>query len=242
MDVAARPTQSAPATRRPPTGFDAPAERSTLRHWRVLEAGDSTVLGEILQPDVALAIWCRRLPLPLAAWLRSLDSACLPDGRVLARRRDVPAALGELMDRSNTPAAPQRAELRRDIAQLAELFAGIMSTDLVDLRLESIHGDACWKFHRDHVAARLLTTYRGPGTQWVEPRYAVRAITEQEAYDGPLKQLAPHAVGMFRGDALPGLRGVVHRSPPIAGTGAVRLLLCLNLPSPASPELWEPAR
>ncbi|MDP6897208.1 MAG: DUF1826 domain-containing protein, partial [Rhodospirillales bacterium] len=33
-------------------------------------------------------------------------------------------------------------------------------------------------------------------------------------------------------------RGIVHRSPPIIGTGCVRLLLCLNEPTVASPDPW----
>ncbi len=124
-----------------------------------------------------------------------------------------------------------------DLVSLTEAFCRTMDSDIVDIRLETVTHDGCWKYHRDHVPARLLTTYRGPGTQWVTPERSEDALAQQKAYSGPLEQFAEHAVGLFKGSKAEKGRGIVHRSPPILGTGTTRILLCLNLPSAASPEL-----
>ena len=110
---------------------------------------------------------------------------------------------------------------------------------MVDVRLERISHDSCWKFHRDCVEARLLTTYCGSATEWVQPIHAEQALREQKSYNGPLERLRVHDVAIFKGNRAGPNSGIVHRSPPIVGTGQTRLLLCLNKRSVASPEPWS---
>jgi hypothetical protein len=129
--------------------------------------------------------------------------------------------------------------LAADIIDLGRRFADLFGLEAVDLRLEALAHDACWKFHRDHVPARLVTTYGGPGTEWVVPAFGARAVEEQKDYNGPLERLSAGDVAIFRGCQPGHDHGIVHRSPPVAGTGVTRLFLCLNLPSPASPPLWQ---
>lgn len=206
----------------------------------VVDGARPEVLADVHREGVALAIWRRRLPTGLAAWLRALDPGHLPDGRVLVHTRDLAAALTAMMDESALSDTPARRCLIDDMVDLGIAFAGVMSTRIVDLRLEAVRDNACWKFHRDRVTARLLTTYRGPGTQWVFRTHADRALAEQSAYRGPTGQLPTGSVGLFKGDLAPDGAGMLHRSPPIATTGTTRLLLCINPPSDASPGLWEP--
>ena len=139
------------------------------------------------------------------------------------------------------PAGAMRDAFLDDVIRITELFMRTMETDVVDIRLEAIGHDSCWKFHRDQVPARLLTTYRGPGTEWVHPQDGDTAIAEQKSFPGPIENLPTHHVGLFKGGLAEDGTGIVHRSPPIIGTGVSRLLLCLNLPSRISPELWRPA-
>lgn len=199
-------------------------------------------LGRIAAPDVDLVIWRRAQPLCLRTWLERLDTAQLPDLRLLAPPSDLGRALVPLLDAHGMPQDDMRDLLVRDIAELAAAFARIARTDLVDVRLERVAHDGCWRFHRDCVEARLLTTYRGPATEWVAPHHAERALRAQTHYDGPLERFAIHDVAIFKGSRAGAGRGIVHRSPPIVGTGAVRLLLCLNTRSAASPEPWAGAR
>lgn len=196
-------------------------------------------LAAINKPDMELVIWQRALPLCLTTWLDQLDASRLPDMRVLVQPSELRRAVEPLLDDSGLPAGDFRDLLLGDINNLVSAFAGITGTDLVDVRLERLSHDACWKFHRDSVEARLLTTYRGSATDWVKPRHATQALREQKSYAGPLERLRVHDVAIFKGSSAGPGNGIVHRSPPIAGTGQTRLLLVLNKPLLSSPKRWD---
>ena len=195
-------------------------------------------LAAISNPGVELVIWRRALPLCLQAWLERMDASCLPDIRVLVQPSDLRRALEPHLDHCGMPPGDMRDLLLGDVGDLVLEFARITQSDLVDVRLERVSHDACWKFHRDCVESRLLTTYRGPATEWVQPIHAEWALREQKSYKGPLERLRVHDVAIFKGSCVESGGGIVHRSPPIAGTGCTRLLLCLNKLSAASPEPW----
>lgn len=197
-----------------------------------------SILRRIADPAVGLALWERRLSRAACRWLDGLPADRLPDGRVLVGVAEAHAALTGILARSHTPDTPEARLVVADAAMLARRFAAIAGGEVVDIRLETIRHDACWKFHVDDVRLRMLTTYRGPGTQIASPVNAAEALTRQRDYAGPLDEIPPHAVALFKGAR--GGAGVVHRSPPISGTGLTRLVLCVNLPSAASPPRWTP--
>lgn len=197
------------------------------------EGIEAAVLERIAEPGVGLALWRRSQPEDLAHWLASTSAGRLPRGRMLVRSRDIAWAFAEMV-------RPEARALAIDMADLTEWFCAIAATPEVDIRIETLNHDGCWKFHYDNVALRLITTYRGPGTQWVAVADGARALAEQRAYAGPVREIPCHAVGLFKGTATGSARAVVHRSPPIAGTGMTRLVLVLNLPSAASPPLVQP--
>src|SRR5690606_36891561 len=118
-------------------------------------------------------------------------------------------------------------------------FAFVSGRRHVDIRLETVTTDACRKFHYDEVPLRLVVTYRGPGTQFVPDGHYEEAVTRQTGYDGPMHDLPRFTAAIFKGSQAE-RGGVLHRSPPIAGTGETRLLLCLNVPTLVSPPLWQP--
>ena len=195
-------------------------------------------LAAINEPDMALVIWRRALPPRLQTWLDQVDASCLPHLRVLVRPGDLRRAVEPHLDEAGMPAGDMRDLLVGDVEDLVSAFAGIARSGLVDVRLERVSHDSCWKFHRDYVEARLLTTYRGPGTEWVQPIHAERALRAQKRFEGPLEHARGNDVAIFKGNCAGPDSGIVHRSPPIAGTGCTRLLLALNKPSAASPEPW----
>jgi hypothetical protein len=66
------------------------------------------------------------------------------------------------------------------------------------------------------------------------------ALREQRDYRGPMEELPRFAVALFKGSRADRPEdGIVHRSPPIAGTGQCRLVLYLNERSEISPPLWD---
>ncbi len=195
-------------------------------------------LADIGKPGVELVIWRRALPVSLQTWLDRLDASRLPYVRILVKPGDFRDAVEPHLDECGMPPGDMRDLLIGDVDDLVSAFAGITRSDLVDVRLERVSDDSCWKFHRDYVKARLLTTYRGPATEWVHPRHAPQALHEQREYKGPAESLGNNDVAIFKGSSAGPDSGIVHRSPAIAGTGYTRLLLCLNMPSATSPEPW----
>lgn len=195
---------------------------------RIIEGPDETVLRRIGNNKVALAIWRRTPAAGLERWLDHLPADRLPVGHFVGPVACVPARLETFCDLAGAEACPERQALVEDVARLARAFAALSGGPLVDLRLDAVAHDSCWRFHRDHVGYRLNATYRGPGTQWLPPEHAVRALRSQRRYRGPLNEMPRFAVGLFKGVARAGVGAIVHRSPPVAGSGQTRLFLCVN--------------
>ncbi len=207
---------------------------SATREALVLHGYAPSILERIRDKAVELAIWERELPKGFADWLDALPAEHVPDARTVADHVSVEATIAAMLDDARMPSGAMRDRLLDDIAGLARRFMAIMDCATVDIRLEAVDHDACWKFHRDCVEARLLATYRGPGTQWVPPALSDAALEGQKDYRGPVPSLSRFAAGMFKGSCAAPARGIVHRSPPIDGAGVTRLLLCLNLPREGS--------
>jgi len=188
---------------------------------------------------VELVIWQRSIDPELSGWLAGLAPHQLPNERLLVEEAHLSRALTSVLDASGMPPGDMRTAFLDDVLALATSFMAAMGIRIVDIRLEAVQQNACWKFHRDCVPVRLLTTYRGPGTEWVLPCDSGAALSQQTSYGGPIQHFSHQAVGVFKGTCAHPASGVVHRSPRIAGTGMTRLLLCLNLPFAASPALWK---
>lgn len=206
---------------------------------RIAKCNSSKGLIAIKQQDIDLVIWQRTLNSYLNTFLDQLEPSQLPDMRVLIRPDDLFIAAEPYLFKCGWSNGDVKECLLKDIHHLILTFASITKSYLVDVRLEIISDDACWKFHRDAVKTRLLTTYRGSTTEWVQPEHAAQALREQKLYNGPLDTLQINDVAIFRGGSAQSNRGIVHRSPQITDTGCTRLLLCLNERSTASPKPWQ---
>jgi Protein of unknown function (DUF1826) len=195
---------------------------------RIIEGADVSALRRISNNKVALVIWRRTPAAGLARWLDHLPVDRLPVGHFVGPAACAPARIETFCDLAGAEAGPGRQAFVADVTRLVRAFAALTGGPLVDLRLDAVAHDSCWRFHRDHVGYRLNATYRGPGTQWLPPEQAVRALRSQRRYCGPLNEMPRFAVGLFKGVARAGVGAIVHRSPPVAGTGQTRLFLCVN--------------
>lgn len=194
----------------------------------------SGVLNGIHAQGVAAALWDRPLDEELAAWLDMLPGRALPGMRWSGDMAALPSALDAALMHPEREKAGlggigdgrMKDWLAAEILELTGLFARVMDVGAVALRLDVVTGDACRRFHRDRMVARMLCTLRGSGTEYgpeVGPGQA-----------GPVERMARGAVGLFRGSLWPGEEtALLHRSPPIAGTGETRLLLVVDLPEAA---------
>lgn len=201
----------------------------------VVLGDNESVLGAATQPETAMAVWERRIPFVLRTWSSELPADCLPHGRVLIAPWEARAAIDGIFALSGTPISRGGSAFRTDVADLVRRFAEASGRSRVDLRIEHVRHDACWKFHRDHVRLRMICTYRGPGTEYVPCTFYTEALRQQLEYGGPILAVPRFAVALFKGKTASPDGAVVHRSPPIAGLGLSRLVVCLNEPSSASP-------
>ncbi|GFE66160.1 DUF1826 domain-containing protein [Litoreibacter roseus] len=179
-------------------------------------------LKTFLQPGCAAAIW-RRQPMPkFQSWIDTVDPSVLLQGRIVLRPDAVPSAVTALCDVAETPDCYERDQLIGDVSALAGIFADLMNTPYLRLRLQAVTTNACRKFHIDAITARLVCTYRGQGTQ-----YGISTDGEDPAR---VFSVATGAPILLRGTLWPEkpASGLLHRSPPIEGTGETRLVLVLD--------------
>jgi hypothetical protein len=197
------------------------AKMTSLLQSASRASSEPEILASIHNADVNLAIWERSAPANLEVILKG-DTR---DVRFACDLGGLEAQLVSELDKGGYNVCPEREDLVADIASLARAFCGVMAIAEVDVRLEVVTTDACRKFHGDYVKARLITTYLGEGTQWLDETDADRISRGVEPLE--IRQLGTGDVGVFKGK-LATERPAIHRSPPIGNTGQKRFLLVLN--------------
>ena len=195
-------------------------------------------LDQIKSPFIDLVIWHRTLPDHFLNWLECLPASNFPQIRILVAPCAVRSALDPMLDTCGLPISAMRDFLVSDISELVHAFSIITESELVDVRL-SISTMTHAGVFIQMSSTSGLTTYLGPGTEWVSPIHAESAIIDQKKYLGPLEQLKLAEVAIFKGKKASKTNGIVHRSPPIGDSGGYRLLLCLNKSSELSPPVWR---
>ncbi len=177
------------------------------------------VLTEVLQDGVNLAVWQRQLPVHVADFAQVLLSL----GQPLAESLTL-----ELQPDDDAPAlrglAAAYADLQGyegficDVRWLVVAYACLLDARRVGLRLRALEGAMCPRFHVDHVPARLICTYAGPGSEWLTAPDAVQ-----------VEQLSTGDVAVLKGERWLGNEGhgLVHRSPAVPA-GQRRLMLTLD--------------
>lgn len=179
-------------------------------------------LQAFLEPGCAAAIWNRRVDSSLQAWLDNLDPKQLPSGRLVLPVEAVPSALTELCNLADTPNGVGRQALIDDVATLANVFANLLGSKYLRLRLDVASETTCPKFHIDAVTARLICTYRGPGTQ-----YGIAPNGGEPAQVFTVPTSAPIILHGSQSPQPP-TSGLLHRSPPIEGSGQTRFVVVLD--------------
>ena len=179
-------------------------------------------LSDLNDEDCAAAIWQRQALPAFQTWIDGLEPEQLPRARLIIRPVVAEEAIGQICDLCGTPDCEHRTRLVGDIAAMAEIFADLMGAPFIRVRLDVITTNACRKFHIDALTARLVCTYRGTGTQY--------GISKDGADPDPIFTVPTGAPILLRGTQWPEhpRSGLLHRSPPIEGTGEARLVLVLD--------------
>lgn len=166
----------------------------------------------IHDPDVHLAIWTRDLAPCLKLELKDNSQHVDYEFKWLVYAQAIPTLHQRIQNIWGV-------SLAADVSALARFYLKLRDAYRVAIRLESVRDDACKKFHADYKKIRLISTYAGPGTEWIYAG-APENILRLKAGD----------VGFFKGRRLMDEREplVLHRSPPIEGQGLKRLLLVID--------------
>lgn len=195
-----------------------------------LSLGDTpAVLADIADDSVNLCIWQR----PLNPGLQDAVTAALRQQPGLKIQHS--GTCDALRDLLTAQLGASAQALTDDITELLDMLSYLFDHPHWGIRLTALDKAMCPRYHVDRVSARLITTYQGPGMQWLANDQIVRASSQGGGLDIPDDDLLEHRslkagdVALCKGDAWPGNagRGLIHRSPqPIAGQA--RLLLTID--------------
>ncbi|NHH85047.1 DUF1826 domain-containing protein [Cobetia sp. MB87] len=188
-------------------------------HWHIgHEAQD---LGAIFEPDISLAVMQRRIDAALKMAVKAQSSGAYP---LRMRWRGPINDLREALERY-LPAPDAGAALIEDICVLGEAMGELFEVKDIGIRLEMTQSAMCPRFHVDRIPVRLVTTYDGPGTQWL-PEHAADRLALGHGQPGhqdiclapgEIHELRPGSLALLKGECWPGNegRGLIHRSPVV---------------------------
>lgn len=189
----------------------------------VVRGRKADVLADIHCPGTGAAIWARSPDAGFQNWIDALPIRCLPEMNTVVPVETAKVAVLSACEAAGLPDGSMRDVLAGDVAALALIAGRLLEVSEVRIRLDVACDVMCPKFHIDAVSARLLCTYRGPGTQYVPEGL--------EDVPRRVRQVRTGAVALFRGRLWPGAErtGLLHRSPdPDRKTGGARLLLVID--------------
>jgi hypothetical protein len=201
---------------------------SVATRTRASRGRNADVLRAIREDDVSIAIWEREPP----SGTTDIPLKNLSSFRFSASLGEIPDRLELELDSAGFNKGIRRNLLAIDIATLANRFGAVMNLTEAEIRLEHVTTNACKKFHGDYVTARLICTYAGPGTQWLDGEDA-----EDCGCGEPhnIQQMKAGDVALLKGRLWSENHPAIHRSPPIEGSGEERLMLVINPPAPRQP-------
>ncbi|WP_338522018.1 DUF1826 domain-containing protein [Pseudomonas batumici] len=201
---------------------------------RQVQGEAPTVLGEILDEGVNLAVWQRRLPGHIADFATLLLSLGEPLAESLSLEMPDDEAQPNLYGLASGFRDLEGYEgFLSDVSWLVSAYACLLGARRIGLRLRVLDKAMCPRFHVDHVPVRLITTYAGVGSQWLaEGAIDRRQLGNPAAEPGDpalIRQVGSGAVALLKGERWHGNEGfgLVHRSPPVP-EGERRLILTLD--------------
>jgi hypothetical protein len=192
---------------------------------------DSIVgLTEILKDEINLAVWQRRPDTLGASFAGQLVSngAHLSDNRVVDVSNDQVPDLSDLVQAYSHYAG--HAEFVEDVSGLVQAYSFLLGATRIGMRLRVLEKAMCPRFHVDYVSVRLITTYVGVGSEWLEEDKVQRASLLQGGHtDAAPNRLDTGDVALFKGERWSGNegRGIIHRSP-VVDDNQRRLILTLD--------------
>ena len=195
-----------------------------------------TVLADIYQDDINVAIWLRNFDESLVAEINEFIAANPNFSKSVSVS---PANAFDKLEFATDGTASKA--LLENMAELVDMFCCLFELEEVGLRLAVLNKAMCPRFHFDQVPCRLVTTYHGIATQWLENDAVDRSKLGRGSNGQPdsasglynnqsdIQQMAAGDVALLKGERWSGNenKGLVHRSP-VTSSEEVRLLLTID--------------
>jgi len=194
---------------------------------------DAAVLQKVTEPGTHLSLWSRPVEASIVQEIEKLQASDLQNTRRATSRSSFDVDVSALLrEQGLDPMAFQN--LRADMLRLISIFSTVSEGRELKFRLLTTGTDDCRRFHLDRLQLRLLCTYQGPGTEWltdaqVDREALVRCRPNNEVIRfGEASRFETFWVGILKGDPKNIGYGQVHRSPPIADSGRVRVVFSID--------------
>jgi Protein of unknown function (DUF1826) len=150
--------------------------------------------------------------------------------------------IGDALALDGWPVVPGRDIFEADLTRLAGTLCLLFGCRQAKIRIEVTTQTTCPRFHVDNVAARLLCTYRGPGTEYLEGRCADRSRLGpgnggmSDEASGLIRDaqgihhIPAFSVAILKGERWPGnaSRGAIHRSPAVPAGSGPRVMAAID--------------
>jgi Protein of unknown function (DUF1826) len=192
-------------------------------HWAISD--DPAGLAGIYEDQVTISIWQRRLAPEVEAYVQALLAS---SHKVSVKLNATPEELKQELAKSFPIHPNQNPDINSqalldDLNQLVEMFSCLFELEHLGLRIHTLESSMCPRFHVDHVPVRMVTTYGGPGTQWLPAAYAscvklgpnATGVVDKELDCTVIQQLQAGDLALLKGENWEGNegRGLIHRSP-----------------------------
>lgn len=204
---------------------------------RLVEGDNPNVFTNIYQNETNIVVWQRELTNKLTAAVNAFLKSNTSTAAVLAV---TPQNTHEVL-RDTFGDSEAINILSDDIALLVDMFCCLFDLKRAGLRLTVLDRAMCPRFHVDRIPCRLITTYQGIATEWLNNDVIDRTklgagnqgkLDEQSGLFQSLddiNQLTEGDVALLKGENWDETQGagIVHRSPAVS-SGERRLLLTLD--------------
>ena len=181
-------------------------------------------LVEIFDPAVQVCVWQRDMDAAVSQYLARLERTGTPQTIETLSAAGRPRL-------TCLPAGPGRAALIDDVSLLGEIMCELLGCPAVGLRLARLGHAMCPGWHIDGVGIRLICTYQGPGTEWLDDQGIDRCdLSLTRKGEDAFIQATPGEAVLLKGALWQGNErlGAIHRSPEIAAGAGVRTLVTLD--------------
>lgn len=201
----------------------------------VVCAEDAEVLSRIYDEHINMAVLQRSLGTDVQTFCLGLTlSRPAFNLRVSVKSEEMAEALQNAL-----PQLTGQVEFIEDLQLLADMYACLFDLEEVGLRLQVIDRAMCPRFHVDKLGCRLVSTYKGAGTEWLCNEDVDRTklgrgsngLSDRESglFKDPadIRKLSEGDIILLKGEGWPGNEGLgaVHRSPDPDGEKRVVVTL-----------------